>query len=69
MRKNISQVISKSWFIDTEQLSKEQISSQVFFEDFESIKNGFPWNCFSKIPLMDFRIATNLETGLSKKCS
>ena len=57
--------ISKILFIDTEQLSKMQISSQVFFRDFVD-RFG---SCFSKNLLMDFRIATYLKTELSKKCS
>ena len=67
--------ISKILFIDTEQLSKVQISSQVFFKDFVDrfgstyFKNEFFWNSFSKILLMFFRIAINLKTGSSKKYS
>ena len=67
--------ISKILFIDTEKLSKRQISLQVFFKDFADrfrinyLNKGFLWSCFSKILLIDFRIATNLKTGLSKKCS
>ena len=67
--------ISKILFIDTEKLSKMQISLQVFFKDFADrfrityLKNGFLWSCFSKILLIDFRIATNLKTGSSKKYS
>ena len=33
------------------------------------LKNGILWSCFSKILLMDFRIATNLKSGSSKKYS
>ena len=46
---------SKILFIVTEQLSKIQISSQVFFKDFVDrfgttyLKNGFLWSAFSKI--------------------
>ena len=71
----LNRCISKISFIDTEKLSKIQISLQVFFKDFADrfrityLKNGFLWSCFSKILLIDFRIATNLKTGLSKKCS
>ena len=67
--------ISKILFIDTEQLSKMQISLQVFFKDSVDrfgttyLKNGFLWSCFSKILLIDFWIATNLKTGSSKKYS
>ena len=67
--------ISKILFIDTEKLSKMQISLQVFFKDFAGrfrityLKNGFFWSCFWKMLLIDFTIATNLKTGLSKKCS
>ena len=70
-----SQAYFKDLFIDTEKLSKMQISLQVFFKDFADrfwttyLENGFLWSCFSKILLTDFRIATNLKTGLSKKCS
>ena len=62
-------------FIDTEKLSKMEIPLQVFFKDFTDrfrityLKNGFLWSFFSRIFLIDFRIATNLQTGLSKKCS
>ena len=65
--------ISKILFIDTEKLSKMQISLQVFFKDFTGrfrityLKNGFFWSCFWEILLIDFRIDTNLKTGLSKK--
>ena len=57
------------------QFSKMQMSSQWFFKDFVHRfgttyqKNGFLWNLFSKILLIDFGIATNLKTGLSKKSS
>ena len=67
--------MAKILFIDTEQFSKMQVSLQVFFKDFVDrfratyLKNGFLWSCFSKILLIDFRIATNLKTGLSKKYS
>ena len=67
--------ISKILFIDTEKLSKMQISLQVFFKEFVErfgityLKNRFLWSCFSKTFLIDFRIATNLKTGLSKKYS
>ena len=50
-----------------------QISLQVFLKDLGDTfgitypKNGFPWKCFSKILMIDFRIATNLKTRLSKK--
>ena len=63
--------ISKIMFIDTEKLSKVQL----FFKDFADsfrityLKNWFVWNCFSKILLIDLRIATNLKTGSSKKSS
>ena len=46
-----------------------------FFKDFVDrfgttyLKNWFLWSYFSKILLIDFRIATNLKTGLSKKGS
>ena len=46
--------ISKILFVDTEQLSKMQISLQGFFKDSVDrfgtsyIKNGFIWRCFSK---------------------
>ena len=33
------------------------------------LKNVFLWSCFSNILFIEFRIATNLKTGLSKKCS
>ena len=58
--------ISKILFIDTEQLSKTQISLRVFFKDFvERFRNTW------KIPFMliDFRKATNLKTGSPKKYS
>ena len=48
---------------------------QVFFKDFVErfrttyLKSGFLWSCFSKILLIDFRIATNLKTGSSTKYS
>ena len=67
--------ISKILFIDTEKFSKMKISLQLFFKNFADRfgitypKNGFLWSCFSKILLIHFRIATNLNTGLSKKCS
>ena len=67
--------ILKFLFIDTEQVSKMQISLQVFFKNsvdwFGTAypKNGFCWSCFSKILLIDFSIATNLKTGSSKMCS
>ena len=67
--------ISKVLFTDKEQLSKMQISLQVFLKDFVDrfrttySKNGFLWSCFSKILLIDFGIATNLRTRLSKKYS
>ena len=54
---------------------KMQIYLMVFFKDFADrfrstyLKNGFLWSCFSKILLIDFRIATSLKTGLSKQCS
>ena len=66
--------ISKILFIDTEKLSKMEIPFQLFFKDITDrfrityLKNGFFWSCFSKMLLIDFRIATNLKTGLSKKC-
>ena len=66
--------ISKIVFIDTEKLCKMQISLQVFFKDsvdrfrITYLKNGF-FLSFLKIFLIDFRIATNLKTALSKKCS
>ena len=66
--------ISNILFMDTEKLSKMQISLQVFFKDFADgfrityLKNGFFWSCVSKILLIGFTIATNLKTGLSKKC-
>ena len=46
-----------------------------FFKDFVDrfgttyLKNWFLWSYFSKILLIDFRIATNLKTGLPKKYS
>ena len=67
--------VSKILFIYTEKLCKMQIYLMVFFKDFADrfrstdLKNGFLWSFFSKILLIDFRIATNLKTGLSKKCS
>ena len=67
--------ISKILIIDAENLSEMQISSQVFFKDFADrfrityLKNGFLWSCFSNILLIDFWLATNQKTGLSKKCS
>ena len=48
---------------------------QVFFKDFGDrfgitcLRYWFLCSCFSKILLIDFRIATNLKTGSSKKCS
>ena len=60
-------------FIDTEQLSKTQISFEIFFKDFNDgfgttyHENGFLWSCFSKILLKDFRIAANLKPASSKK--
>ena len=62
-------------FIDTQQLSKMQILLHVFFNDFldkfetTSLKNGFLQSCFLKTFLIEFKIATNLKTGLSKKYS
>ena len=62
--------ISKTLFIDTEQLSL-----QVFFKDFVDrfrttyLKSGFIWNYFSKVVFLDFIMATNLKTGSSKKYS
>ena len=47
------------------------LSSQLFFKDFVDRfgttfhKNGFLRSCFLKILVIDFRIATNLKTGLS----
>ena len=67
--------ISKILFIDTEQLSKMQISLRVFFEDFTDrfgtsyLKNRFLWGCFSDVLLIDFRVATNLKIGSSEECS
>ena len=67
--------ISKILLIDTEKLSKMQTTLQVFFKDFADrfrityLENWFFWSCFLKILLIDFRIVTNLKTGLSKKCS
>ena len=55
-------VFQKILFIDTEKLSKMQISLQVFFKDFADrfrityLKNGFFWSCFSKILSTDFKI-------------
>ena len=68
-------VFQKILFIDTEKLSKMQISLQVFFKDFADrfrityLKNGFFWSCFSKILSTDFKIATNLKARLSKTWS
>ena len=64
--------ISKILFIDTKKLSKMQISLQVFFKDFADrfrinyLKNGFFWSYFSRILLIDFRIATNLKLDCLK---
>ena len=69
-----SQVYFKD-FVHTEQFSKMQIFLQVFFKNFVDrfgttyLKNGFLRSCFSKILLIHFRVATNLKTRLSKKCS
>ena len=55
-------VFQKILFIDTEKLSKMQISLQVFFKDFADrfrityLKNWFFWSCFSKILSTDFKI-------------
>ena len=71
----LNRCISKISFIDTEKLSKIQISLQVFFKVFADrfrityLKNGFIWSYFSKILLIDFRKATTLKTGLSRICS
>ena len=65
--------ISNFLFIDTEQLSKLQVSSQVFSKNFVNrfgttyLKNGFLWSCISKMFLIDFRIAINVKTGSSEK--
>ena len=65
--------ISRILFVDTEQLSKMQISSQVFFKDFVDrfgnayLKNGFIWSCFSRILLIDFRTASSVKAASSKK--
>ena len=59
----------------TQQVSKTQISSQVFFNDFvdkfgtTKLKNGFLQSRFLKTLSIDFKIATNIETGPSKKYS
>ena len=51
------------------------ISSQVFFKDFidrfgtTCFKNGFPWRYFSRTLLTDFRKATDLKSGSSRKYS
>ena len=53
-KESLFRFISKILFIDTEQLSKMQIFSQVFFKDFVDrfgttyLKNGFLWSWFSK---------------------
>ena len=55
-------VFQKILFIDTEKLSKMQISLQVFFKDFADrfrityLKNWFFWSCFLKILSTDFKI-------------
>ena len=52
-----------------------QIFFQVSFKDFVGrfgttwLKNGYLWSSFSKSLLIDFRIVSNLKTGLSKKYS
>ena len=67
--------ISKILFIDTEQFSKTNIFSHVFFKDFVDgfgatfLKNEILWSCFSQILLIDFGKATNLTPGSSKKYS
>ena len=74
-KKFLHRCISKILFIDTEKLSKMQTSLQIFFKDFADrfrityVKNEFFWSCFLKILFIDFRIATDLKIGLSKKCS
>ena len=74
-RELLHRCISKIFLTDTEKLSEMQISFQVFSKDFADrfrityLKNGFFWSCFSKNFLIDFRIATNIKTGLSKKWS
>ena len=68
----LNRCISKISFIDTEKLSKIQISLQVFFKDFADrfrityLKNGFIWSYFSKILLIDLRKATNLKLDCLK---
>ena len=67
--------ISKILFIDTEQFSKTNIFSHVFFKDFVDgfgatfLKNEILWSCFSQVLLIDFGKATNLTPGSSKKYS
>ena len=63
--------VSKMLFIDIEQLIYLQVSLKNFIDRFGTIylKSRFIWRYFSKILLIDFRIATNLKTGSSKKYS
>ena len=65
--KLIKRILSQVHFMDTEQLSKMQISLQVFLKDSVDrfgttyLQNGFFWICVLKILLIDFLIANDLK--------